>query len=1227
MSDTVLETLVIRVNSDTVSAENGLNRLLNTLSRFNVSTQASGSSVQASFEKVATAGEKGAKRIRNSFLKAATGAYIANATFKKVASIFGSWFNEANSYVEALNLFNVAMGDGAEKALKYARSVERIMGVDLKEWLSYQGGFNQLAEGYGIASEYANTMSQNLTQLAYDLSSLWNTDVKTAFQKLQSGMSGQIKGLKVWGINVSVAQIKETALAHGIDLATSKMTEAQKATLRYITIMEQTANAQGDLARTIATPANALRILNVQWTQAKRAMGQVISVVAVKVIPYFQALIQIIKETAQSLAKFFGYELPEIDYSDSINQGASSAEDFNDSLSDAVETSKELKRSLLGIDEINALTDNSAASSLGSTLGGGYDPTFGIDLDKYSYDFMSKVKMPDLEKYKEELYGVLDVVKYIAIAFASWKISSGIINSVETIQSMLKNKINKASKIAVGFTLMVTGLWLEWDGAYNIGNGTGNVWDYVKMALGSALAIGGSLLVFGTGPLGWTIGITAALAIGIAGITVGYNAKQLREDLEKRFGEISLTAEEVKEYAMKLTTSELSVKLDLYVDELETLSSIEKQLDDVISDLSRKNLRVSLGLTVSDSDYETSVNNFVDKAIEYIEQKQVVASLAIDIIYSDTSASSESLSQFVDDYYSGTSEKLNELGTRLKEVVAEGFKDGKWIEDSHAEAMKLQKEINEVINEVATAETNAKMKALLYDNQGKDDLTAESFKEVINKAEEIIKEQQENLEKARITVFAQAELKYNSDIKAGKSEKEARKAYDDTIKKAQEEFNKGKIKLDSKVFDFGMDTIESKYADELKKLEPILSKNTNQLFQDAVDSIKIAIPNDLWDKNSISKNIGVLTQSIKENFEQADISGYARENMDELIKELQPTIDDFNEIAESNRKAGKAVPKYVSEGLRTPNLIKALTGDVDALNYITGEHLSTSTTFLETLATAENAGKNITGEVANGLLNNLEIVENASNGTITLINDTIGEKTLSVTPTLVQNLKDLGINLSDGLKNGVDEQTKKNSSSIENSFNTVNTSAKNVFGKDNFVPYGESAADGIKDGIVKGMDKNRSAIESAFSFVGKKAHQSFLEQSFPDITAQVNQINKNNPLSPQYSIKFAKMYGSGGFPETGQMFIAREGAPELVGTIGNKSAVVNNEQIISGISEGVADANAEQNALLREQNNLLRKLLDKDYPVPNPYGGANSLVSEIQRKNRRDGKTVIPVGV
>lgn len=100
-------------------------------------------------------------------------------------------------------------------------------------------------------------------------------------------------------------------------------------------------------------------------------------------------------------------------------------------------------------------------------------------------------------------------------------------------------------------------------------------------------------------------------------------------------------------------------------------------------------------------------------------------------------------------------------------------------------------------------------------------------------------------------------------------------------------------------------------------------------------------------------------------------------------------------------------------------------------------------------------------------------------------------------------------------------------------------------------------------------------------------------------------------------------YANGGFPAMGEMFVAREKGPEMVGTIGNKTAVANNNQIVESIQGGVYAANQEQNALLREQNDLLRKLLAKDSTV---HVSTSDIEQGLLRKNRRNGTTTVPVG-
>ena len=64
--------------------------------------------------------------------------------------------------------------------------------------------------------------------------------------------------------------------------------------------------------------------------------------------------------------------------------------------------------------------------------------------------------------------------------------------------------------------------------------------------------------------------------------------------------------------------------------------------------------------------------------------------------------------------------------------------------------------------------------------------------------------------------------------------------------------------------------------------------------------------------------------------------------------------------------------------------------------------------------------------------------------------------------------------------------------------------------------------------------------------------------------------------------------------DRGDLFIANEAGAELIGSINGKTSVANQSQIIAGISDGVERANEQQNRLLREQNELLRGILEKE---------------------------------
>lgn len=397
--DNNIDELQIEITTESKEAESSLDKLGKTLEKL---------------DRIGNAASHGMGRF-NVSLKG------LNRSVRKISSLLGGWFAESNDYVEALNLFTVAMGDAGDAAMDYAKKVQNLMGIDIQDWLEHQGSFQQLLEGYGLDDTVVSKMSKQLTQLGYDLSSLWNTDVDTAMKRLQSGMSGQIKGLKAWGINLSVAQLRETALAHGIELSTAKMTEGQKAMLRYVTLMERTTSVQGDLARTIITPANALRILEQQATQARRALGNVVSVLAVKTIPVFQAFISIVTKAANALAQLWGYKLPEIDYS-GISAGSDAAEDMADGLDKAAASAKKLKSYTMGFDELNVIDPNQGKAGTVND----YPSDFGFNPDDYEYDFLGGV-LNDTEELEKKIMNILKLVGAVGAGMGAWKIGNSVL--------------------------------------------------------------------------------------------------------------------------------------------------------------------------------------------------------------------------------------------------------------------------------------------------------------------------------------------------------------------------------------------------------------------------------------------------------------------------------------------------------------------------------------------------------------------------------------------------------------------------------------------------------------------------------------------------------------------------------------------------------------------------------------------------------------------------------
>ena len=507
-------------------------------------------------------------------------------------------------YVEDLNLFTASMGEYASKAKDFAENVGDLMGIDPADWMRNQGVFNTMIKGFGAAGDRAYTMSQNLTQLGYDISSFFNISVGDAMSKLQSGIAGELEPLRRLGYDLSVARLQQEAYALGIEKNVSAMTQAEKAELRYYAIMTQVTTAQGDMARTLEAPANQLRILQAQATQAGRALGNIFIPAITKVLPYAIAFLEVVRSIADTIANLVGFELPEIDYS-GLKSASGSASDLSDGLADADAEAKKIKRTLMGFDELNILSSNdSMDSDLDEILGG----SLGIDLPTYDFiDDAVSTKVKAITDGLKEWLGItgeinswsdlfntklgtiLTTVGVIGGAFLAWKLV-GLVSQIGEFLGGVKTstgalgKFKKAGLAAIGgfaeFALVNDGVKKL---ALGVGDVTANIEEIVIGA-----GIGAAAMYAAFGPAGLAVAAVVGLAGAIKGVIDAEYEMAKTEYYDKQGAAIEDVRNALKGYFDAMDFDKQAQWLETIEDAEQHYKDTRKEFEDLWGTLSNR---------------------------------------------------------------------------------------------------------------------------------------------------------------------------------------------------------------------------------------------------------------------------------------------------------------------------------------------------------------------------------------------------------------------------------------------------------------------------------------------------------------------------------------------------------------------------------------------------------------------------------------------------------------
>lgn len=384
---------------------------------------------------------------------------------KRLTNTILDGLKSSMDYSEALNLFNVVFkniekegkttfSNLGKEAIEFQNKLNEAFGTNKEQTLTYQALYQSMAENMGIATDKAGIMSENTTKLINDLSSLYNKSEKSVSTALSSGIyAGQVRPLRTYGIDITEKSLQPVLDSLGIERTVRELSQAEKQILRYIAVVRQSSVAHADWAQTIESPSNQLKILSNQVKEAKAYLSSLFIGTFANILPYANAFLMVIKEISKAIANMFGIKIQ--DYNTGIASSEDAFVDLGSSVDDATGKVKELKRQVLGFDEIHNINENqdSGSGSVGG-VSGGIDQRL-LDAIKGYDNGMDKVRMK-ASQIRD------DIMKWLG--FTKEEVSfkyQGIKTTLKNMWDSFKG-LSTQGKILVGLGL-VTGALKLWN--------------------------------------------------------------------------------------------------------------------------------------------------------------------------------------------------------------------------------------------------------------------------------------------------------------------------------------------------------------------------------------------------------------------------------------------------------------------------------------------------------------------------------------------------------------------------------------------------------------------------------------------------------------------------------------------------------------------------------------------------------------------------------------------
>ena len=1164
-------------------------------------------------------------------------------SLKAIADYLGNAVAKFNDFYEATDMFSVSMGEMTESANQFINKMETLLGIDPTEAMNNMASVYSMVHSFGMASDKAYTLSQNLTQLGYDLASLRNMKTSETFTKLRSAMAGELEPVLQLGVDISQARLQQELLELGFNKQISTLSQADKATLRYIAIMKQLTYVQGNLGETLASPSNMIRMLKAQLNNLARDIGSLLYPALKMILPPLIAAVELIREFVQWIAKLMNVEVTFTDFSSASDAVGGVTDALDDTTKATGKAAKAFKNYIMGFDELNVIQKDNGSSG-GSGSGAGAAGNILGDVDLSGYDMFKNYVGSSVDEIKAKLEKLLPLVSGIAAGFATWAISNAVLTALEKIkgegsliEAVLKLWKNPIMAAAVAVGIIVARFVSLYQNSEKFRKGLERVRALVYLAAEGFKQ--GWNISLTDGKLGESIEYLKESLSNLGQSILNLLPESWQEGITSAFDSISKVVKKLDLDVWDLVTTLAGIGLIVSGHPVAGLAVIGFEAISVaVRGLGSENQKTAFGMETdwfnSFKSIGESVANFAAAAVTAIGN--IINDIAIFVGWIKNGVSEtdrldlQMNGNFIENFLMGIAQTIHNIGVFVG-----------WITSGVDEADRL----------AIAANGNFAEKFILL------------IADVINGIKEAVKWFGNLIDK--ISKFNPVSVGKNIIDGIAKGIVGKKSVADEAVKavtngiqeEAQTELG---IHSPSKVFKGYGGYIVEGLANGISATKD-LAVNAIQSVSDAVKTIgsQLADENYGLGNGSISLSIDASGKSMMETANALKRSvRTTNDSFGGWFKKMKTDLGDFTEGIDAVTKAGK----NISDGFKS---------SVDALTAASKSILNTHDGFVSAVSDIRSFVKKSVAEIENeyqynGFFSAAGLaIQKAFEG-VYLVFDKVSTAIKNVSDTIdsVKNVITTFNNLKTKVGELIDQVPM-----LKDAYGSLKSFFSTLFSKDGGI--GKIVSDGFDfiktqaNGVISWIKNKFSGSSSS----GNKANSlpgvgalgatklpvgtgtlgigagvglglSGGIQWWKDMIGTWKDPDKSAGTKVLESIKHTlwdlspigalvnlgkKIFGfaSGGFPDAGQLFIAREAGAEMVGSLGGHTAVANNDQIVEGIREGVEAAMERQNQLLRRQNELLQALLEKE-------GSAEINVSSfyhaVNRTNQRNGKTIIPVG-